>query len=123
MNEQLTTNKECSVERSQADQPAYRTTETEDGVALQVLLPGVKNDDVEISAQGNILAIQAKRSDSVPDDWAVRQESYRPDSYELRVRLHASLDPSKTSAKLADGILQLEISKREEAKPRRIELS
>jgi HSP20 family molecular chaperone IbpA len=33
------------------------------------------------------------------------------------------LDATKTSAKLADGILQVEISKREEAKPRRIKLS
>lgn len=127
MNEQLTSDKECSGGTCQSEQvtiqPVYRTSETDEGVAVQVLLPGVQNDDVELSVQANILTIRAKRSDTVPESWSIRQESRRPDAYELKVRLHASLDAPQTSAKLADGILQLEISKREEARPRRIELS
>ena len=127
MNEQMTSNTECNGGTCQADlvtiRPTYRSSESGEGVDLQILLPGVKNDGVELSAEGIILRIQAKRSDSVPEAWSVRQATPRPDAYELRIRLHASLDATKTSAKLADGILQVEISKREEAKPRRIKLS
>ena len=71
MNEQLTSNTECNGGTCQADlvtiRPTYRSSETGEGVDLQILLPGVKNDGVELSAEGNILRIQAKRSDSVPE--------------------------------------------------------
>lgn len=127
MSEQLTSNQDACGSNCETSldtvRPVFRTSETEDGVALQVLLPGVTSDGATLSSKGNILTVQGKRSDAVPDAWTVRQSARRPDAYELQVRLHSSLDPAKTSATLRDGILQLEISKREEAKPRQIELS
>jgi HSP20 family protein len=124
MSEQLTNDTKCCADTCEKPlvklRPAYRTTNTENGVTLDVVVPGATKEGLELSSRENILSIRAPRDNSVPADWKVRQADPKPDVYELQVRLHGSLDPASASAELADGILRLQITKREEALPRRI---
>ena len=92
------------------------------GIELSIALPGTRKEDLDLTFRDRILTLRAQRQDSIPEGWTARQESPRPESYELRVRLHASLDPAKTTAELKDGLLRLHIGKREEALPRKIEV-
>lgn len=101
-------------------QPAYHVTETDSGVTIDVALPGVRKEDVTVSTTGNVLTLGAARTDQVPADWKVHQALESTELYELKVRLNRSLDPGKVAAALKDGILRLEVAKREEAKPRPI---
>lgn len=126
MSNQTTTSRQCSggscPTESPAARPAYRSAETDEGIELTVALPGTRKEGLDLTFRDRILTLRAQRQDSIPEGWTVRQEAPRPESYELRVRLHSSLDPAKTSAELKDGLLRLQIGKREEALPRKIEV-
>jgi len=104
-------------------QPAYHVAETDTGVTIDVALPGVRKEDVAVSSTGNVLTLSAQRQDSIPDDWKAHHVAPRPDAYELKVRLNRSLDPGRITATMADGVLRLTVSKREEAQPRRISVN
>lgn len=127
MNEQVINSQRCGEGEGDSQlhtiRPSYRASEGESGVTLHVALPGVRKEAVDLSFRENILSIRASREDSTPADWQVRREAAKPDAYELKIRLHGSLDPAKTSAALANGVLSLQIGKRDEALPRRIEIN
>lgn len=127
MNNQKTdTTTDCGRTTCQASdtlrkaQPAYHVEETDRGVAINVALPGVKKEDLKVSTTGNILTLDAPRTDRVPDEWKAHRVYESPDHYALKVRLNRTLDPERVSASLEDGILRLEVAKREEARPRSI---
>lgn len=103
--------------------PSYRVDDQETGVSLTVALPGVRKEDLEVSATDEILTIAAKRSDAVPEEWTPRREPATPGRYELRIRLHPTLDPTKIEAVLENGVLRLGIQRREEAVPRSISVN
>lgn len=103
--------------------PAHRVDENETGITLSVALPGVRKEDLTVSATDHVLTIGASRSDAAPETWGTRRELPKPDRYELRIRLHQSLDPAKIGAKLENGVLRLDISRREEAVPRSISVN
>jgi HSP20 family protein len=124
MSEELTKKQDCSAESCDQPtyslRPAYRTADTDTGVTVAVALPGVNKDAIELTSTENVLTIRAKRENPIPEEWTPRQADRKPDHYLLQIRLHQSLDPEKTDAELSDGILQLQIAKREEALPRKI---
>ena len=104
-------------------QPVYHVAETETGITIDAALPGVRKQDISVSTTENILTLSAGRGDGVPEDWKTRQVAGRPDLYELKVRLNRSLDPGRITASLENGVLRLDIAKREEAQPRRISVN
>lgn len=111
----------CTADRPQhVARPRYRVAESDDGITLDVALPGVGKDGISLSTAENILTLRADRSDVVPDEWEVHRATERPDAYELRIRLNPSLDPARIDAKLENGVLHLAVAKREEAQPRQI---
>lgn len=127
MNDQRTKNSPCCggvcESQAQAVRPSYRTINSDTGVTLELALPGVRKEDVEISFRESLLTVKARRETIVPDGWTPRQETPRPEGYELCVRLHSTLNPSAAEAELQDGILRLKIARREEALPRQISVT
>ena len=103
--------------------PAYRVDGQDTGITLSVALPGVRKEGLTVSATENILTIGADRSDAVSEEWEARWEHSRPERYELRIRLHPTLDPSKIDASLEDGVLKVGIERREEALARTISVN
>jgi HSP20 family protein len=84
---------------------AYDVTRTESGYEVEVPVPGFKPEDVEVTYQDDVIAINAKgerrafsRSFMVPED----------------------VDPDKIEAHVTNGMLALKLARRPEAQPRRI---
>ena len=97
--------------------------ETSDGIKLKAALPGINPDDVNVEVDGNVLTISAQRrfEDKVEKDqyhWIEQQYG----SFTRSITLPQSVDTTKIEANYHNGMLELTIPKREEAKPRRIEL-
>ena len=110
-------------DRRPAVRPAYRVGEHETGITLSIALPGVRKEDLTVTASENILTVGAERSDTVPEEWKPCWEHPAPERYELRVRLHPTLDPSKIEAALEHGVLRLGIERRAEAVARSISVN
>lgn len=103
--------------------PAVDVFEDRNGVTLLVDLPGVPRDRLNISVQDNTLLIAAEAVVPTPAGLRVQHAELRDPLFERTFSLAADLDASRISAQLRDGVLKLTVPRRDEAKPRRIDVS
>lgn len=103
--------------------PALDFSETKDDYIVRLEAPGVKQDDIEVTLQNNVLTIQGKRE---------RSEEHKDETVHRVERVYGSFSRSLTipsgvkvddiSATYKDGILEIRLPKSEESKPKKIEL-
>lgn len=103
--------------------PAFEVKETPEAYVFSADVPGLSDDDVELSVTGNQLTVSGTRSE------AQRQEGDRVHLYERRYgafsrtfALPDGVDPERIEAKLERGVLEMTVPKKPEVKPRRISL-
>ena len=96
--------------------------EDADGYVLQVEMPGVNKEDLEISLEDNELTITGRRSLPTIDGTLIHRESRR-DNFRRTFELDPSIDGNKISAKIEHGVLTLTLPKAEHVKPKKITVS
>ena len=112
-------------DRSQAEQfvtPPSSVTEIADGYTLEIEMPGVKKDGLEISVENNELTIIGRRSLPAVEGTLVHRES-RPENFRRVFEIDPSIDADKISAKVDQGLVTLTLPKAEHVKPRKITVS
>ena len=112
-------------ERGQSEQfitPSASVVETGDGYTLEVEMPGVNKDGLEISVENNELTIVGRRSRSSVEGKLIHRES-RPENYRRTFELDPSIDADKIGAKIDQGVITLTLPKAEHVKPRKIAVS
>jgi len=112
-------------DRTQTEQfitPAASVTEITDGYMLEIEMPGVRKDGLEISLENNELAIIGRRSLPAVEGTVVHRES-RPENLRRVFELDPSIDGDKISAKIDQGLVTLTLPKAEHLKPRKITVS
>jgi len=90
---------------------------------LEVDLPGVKKEDIDIKIEDNILVVSAVRkyqNELTKDDYYICESSFG--KIERRYSLPDSIDTNKVDAKLEDGRLEIELEKTKKAKPKSISI-
>jgi HSP20 family protein len=113
------------ADRGQAEQfitPAASVTEIADGYTLEIEMPGVKKDGLDISVDNNELTIIGRRSFPAVEGTLMHRES-RPENFRRTFELDPSIDANKISAKIEQGLVTLTLSKAEHVKPRKITVS
>lgn len=94
---------------------------SDDEVVFSVDLPGVGKGDVSIQVdETNTLIITGKNSHKELENAVIRQHNVG--NYYRAFQLSDDYDKDKVSAKLENGLLVVTIPKREEAKPKKIEI-
>jgi HSP20 family protein len=112
-------------DRSQAEQfvtPPSSVTEIADGYTLEIEMPGVKKDGLEISVENNELTIIGRRSLPVVEGTPIHRES-RAENFRRAFEIDPSIDANKISAKIDQGLVTLTLPKAEHVKPRKITVS
>jgi len=99
--------------------PRANILENKDTYILDLEMPGVSRNDVEITVENNELTIIGRRSNAEPKADVVYREC-RPLDYRRVFDLDPSIDASHISAKVEQGILTLTLPKAESVKPRKI---
>ncbi len=102
--------------------PTASVIEDGDGYVLQVEMPGVNKEGLEISVENNELTIVGRRSLPVVEGTLIHRESRRED-YRRTFELDPSIDADKIRAKIESGIVTLTLPKAERVKPRKIAVS
>jgi HSP20 family protein len=96
-------------------------TKDQQGYVIEASLPGVKPEDISITAIGDTLTISyaTKGEEKVEKPNYVRRERYEG---ELRrtISLPTQIDPEKVQATYEQGVLKLVVPKVEAAKPKQI---
>jgi len=103
--------------------PAVDIFEKDDEINLKAELPGLSKDDISISIEKNTLTISGERkkeSEVSDEDFHRIERSYG--RFLRAFSLPATVDSSNVNATFKDGILSVCLSKKEEAKPKSIEI-
>lgn len=98
--------------------------ETTEEYVLTAELPGVSVNDVEVNVEENVVTIRGVKP--APEDTeAMRYHRIeRPyGGFQRSLALPRNVDPEQVAANFKDGVLEVRIGKREEAKPRKIEIA
>ena len=82
-------------------------------------MPGVKPDQLEIDLGENVLTLTGRVTAAPANETDVLRE-YDAGTFFRRFTLAEIIDQANIDAKLADGVLRLELPKLERAKPRQI---
>ena len=103
--------------------PSVDIFEDNDQIALEAELPGVNPEDVTISIENNVLTIHGERKFEKKDDQGNFHRVERSyGSFTRSFTLPPAVSPEGAEARFENGVLHLTLRKREEAKPRRIEI-
>jgi HSP20 family protein len=113
------------ADRAQAEQfitPPASVIEIGDGYMLEIEMPGVKKDGLEISFEDNELTIIGRRSLPAVEGTPIHRES-RPENFRCTFELDPCIDADKIGAKIEQGLVTLALPKAEHVKPRKITVS
>ena len=104
--------------------PTVDISETEKGFEILAELPGVNENDVNISVTDNLLTIKGeKRAEDKTDDKNFHRVERRYGSFQRSFTLPRQVNTAEIKAGYKDGILTLTIPKAEEAMPTEIQIS
>src|SRR5438270_3006731 len=107
MNTLVRENRNVSQQRSeQFVAPAASVIEDNDAYLLNVEMPGVNKEGLEVSVENNELRIIGRRSLPEINGTLVRRES-RTENFRRVFELDPSIDASKISAHIEQGILKI----------------
>lgn len=113
---------ESSSERRITLTPPVDIFENSQGVILWADLPGVTKDRLDVKVHDGSLFIEAEAVVPTPKGLRLQHAEIRQPQFARAFSLGSDLDASKIDANLKDGVLQLTIPRRDEARPRRIEV-
>ncbi|MFT4510353.1 Hsp20/alpha crystallin family protein [Caballeronia sp. 15711] len=103
--------------------PPVDIQEDAHGITLWADLPAVSRDRLNMHVQDGTLFIEGEASLETPEGLRLHHAEIREPRFARAFALSTDFDTSKIEANLNDGVLKLSIPRREEAKPRRIEVS
>jgi len=106
--------------------PAVNIMESEHGFTVEVAAPGLSRSQFDIKLDGEKLTISAKtqetegEQDEQPPVYKRKEFNYS--AFSRTFRLPSTVDGEKISAKYQNGILKIDLPKKEEVKPRAIQV-
>lgn len=101
----------------------YGVDVREDGdhIYVEAELPGFKKEEVDITMENQQLTIAAERRENAEEtkgDYLLNERRYT--RFLRSFTLPPTVDEQSVNAKLADGVLTITLTKREETKPRKV---
>lgn len=103
--------------------PSCDVFETETELVLKAELPGAKKEDVKISLEGNILTLRGERKfeeETKKENYLRVERTYG--EFLRSFTLPPTVEVNKIKAEFRDGILRIAIPKKEEARPKLIDV-
>ena len=92
----------------------------EDEFVVDIDLPGVAPESIDLDVDGNLLTIQAERTIDRPESGRWLAQERPAGGYRRQLTLNDGLDVDAITASYAHGVLTLRIPVAEAAKPRKI---
>ncbi len=104
--------------------PTFDVKETAEAFVVRADLPGVAEKDVDVSVHNGVLTITgARQAEEKKEGESFYLYERQFGSFSRSFALPDTADAERIDAKLVNGVLELSIGKRAEAKPRKIALS
>ena len=97
--------------------------ETDNEIVVKIELPDVKREDIKVSLENGLLTIRGERrfeEETKRESYHRVERSYG--EFRRSFTLPDFADPGKVNAEYKDGILRVTVAKREEVKPKQIDV-
>ncbi len=99
--------------------PKLDVSESAEAYTVLAELPGVKQEDVEIVIEDNVLTLKGeKKNAGEAEESGARRREMRFGSFERRVAFRGPIAEDDVTARYADGLLTIVIPKPPEARPK-----
>jgi HSP20 family protein len=102
--------------------PATDVFEDDDGITLQMDMPGASKDRLTLQVNRDRLDVEAEMQIDMPQGMEALYADVRSTRYQRTFALSSELDTGNIDANLKDGVLTLRIPKRQEVRPRKIDV-
>ena len=103
--------------------PLLDLLEQDDSFMIDVDLPGVRPEDVDVTLDQNLLTVRGERKiSSIVTHENVRRSERRYGSFLRTISLPSHVDAEGIQADFEDGVLHITVQKAEQAKPRKIKV-
>jgi HSP20 family protein len=97
--------------------PSVNVKEKSDSFSLELAAPGLKKEDFKISFQNNKLSISADKTEKQEEsEEKYTRKEFSYETFQRIFTLPTSVDGESISANYSEGILNISIPKKEEAK-------
>jgi len=101
--------------------PPMNITQDDENFYLRAEVPGIKPEELSISANRNRISVGGKREiQREPERVSYHRKERAEGAFNRTVTLPTEVDAERVDAKYVDGILTLTLPKAEESKPRQI---
>ncbi len=104
--------------------PTVDVTETDADVIVKADLPGMDENDLDVSIAENILTIRGEKKqerEQAGKTWHLVERS--SGSFSRSIRLPAAVDPDRIQAAYRKGVLEITLPKKEQKQTRRINVT
>jgi HSP20 family protein len=104
--------------------PKTDVYEEDDKILLEMEAPGLREEDINLTIEGNTLTISGERKQNEERKKGRYQRFERYyGSFSRTFTLPATVDPNSIRAEYEHGVLHVSMSKKAEARPRRIKVN
>jgi HSP20 family protein len=104
--------------------PALDVYEDKDNFVVQMELPGLKREDINVTLQDGVLVISGeRRTEEKRNEGEIRRQERFYGKFQRTLSLPTPVAADKVKAQYKDGVLMVTVPKAEEAKPRKIDVS
>jgi HSP20 family molecular chaperone IbpA len=111
------------ADQEQTYVPVTDIYEKEDAILVRCDMPGVTQDQVDIHLDNYELEITGKQEREKPEGFDLLIGEYETGVFKRRFSIPQLIDRDKIRARLHNGVLDIELPKAEQAKPRKIEIT
>ncbi len=109
--------------RERAIRPDVDIIETDTEYHLYADLPGVSEDNLDVTLEKEVLTIKGKAEEEIPAGYNQRWAEYVTGWYERRLRITEEVDREGIKATLKNGVLKVVLPKAEAAKAKKIQIA
>ncbi len=106
--------------RRESGYPAVNVYVSQDGVAITAELPGVSEDDLEVSVHRDTVTVKGERKLELEGVSSYHRRERGGSSFSRTLSLPFRVDPDNVEASYRHGVLRLSLHRPEEDRPKRI---
>jgi len=100
--------------------PAVNMWEQADALQVELEVPGVKADQVDLAVAENELTIKIQRPETADENVTYHRRERPVGSFQRVIRLPLPVDSQRVAADLRNGVLRITLPKADSARPRKI---
>ena len=109
--------------RASAWNPAVDVVEEQEKILVKVEVPGVDEKDLKVTFEDGLLTVTGERQFERRDDRSYHRIERAYGTFTRTFTLPRSVDASQIAADYRNGVLEISIPKKEEARPKQISIN